>query len=452
MLRGHAWVFVPGNAYGGNLEAWLDVPFTLLLGPSALRLKLLFSALWLVAAVLIALAVKARGRVPALVAFATIWVPSAPVLLHSTLAYPGYAAGLVASCGCVLAASRLLDRNGGTGWTFAALGVAAGVAAWMHPFFLVSVVPLVAAVAWRSRRAGRRLAILAAAAAAALALPVAANIRNGFDSLRSASAFSGVTYRDRVEGILGDLFARSVGQRWIDNARACRGGPWTCDDFTDRAANGLDDRWVLGSVGPLVTVALLVLLVAAAVLVLRRGTPLGRACAAGLVAAPFAMALLSQSAYTRDGRYAEMLLPLAAVVLAQASERLAGRRATLIAAGAIAGWMVLALVVPALLRLPRPPVDPDADLAPVVAVLRENQVTAVRAEYWIAYRLAYSTDEDVEASPTSLVKFPRYEATVRRAEEAGTAALVLQRYQPLPAMRPPRLVEAGPYLVFLPDR
>ena len=43
-----------------------------------------------------------------LVAFSAIWVPSAPVLLHSTLAYPGYAAGLVASCGCLLAAARVM--------------------------------------------------------------------------------------------------------------------------------------------------------------------------------------------------------------------------------------------------------------------------------------------------------------------------------------------------------
>jgi hypothetical protein len=294
--------------------------------------------------------------------------------------------------------------------------------------------------------------MLVLAAAAALALPIAVNIRNGFDSLRSAAAFPGVTYRDRVQGILGDLFARSVGQRWTDNARACRGGPWTCDDFADRAANGLDDRWVLGAAGPVISVLLLVLLAAATVLVLRRGTSLGRACAAGLMVAPFAMALLPQSAYTRDGRYAQMLLPLAAVVLAQASERLPGRRAPVLVACALGAWMALALAVPALVRLPRPPVDPDADLAPVVAVLRENQVTAVRAEYWIAYRLAYSTEEELEASPTSVVKFPRYEAVVRRAEEAGTAALVLQRYQPVPAEHPPRLVEAGPYLVFLPSR
>jgi hypothetical protein len=449
-LRGRLWVFVPGNAYGGNLEAWLDVPLTALLGPSALRLKLLFSVLWLVAAALVSLAVRSRGAVPGLVAFAAVWLPSAPLLLHSTLAYPGYAAGMVACGGCLLLAAGPLDRGGGTPWGFAGLGAAAGLAAWMHPFFLVTVVPPVLAVLWRCRREVRGLAPLALGGAVALALPVAANLRNGFASIDPAPAFTGVTYGERVKGIFGDLFARAVGARWNDNARACRDGPWTCDDFAGRAGNGLDDRWVLGPAGPVVTVLLLGLVVVAAVVVLRRGSPLGRACAAGLIVSPFGLALLGPSAYTRDARYASMLLPLAAVVLAQASEGLADQLRLPVAGAALVAWTVLAVAVPMAQRLPAPPVDPDADLAPLVAVLRDNDVKAVRAEYWIAYRLAYATEEEFSASPVTPVKFQRYERVVSQAEREGTAALVLQRYQPIPPAHPPRRVDAGPYVVFLP--
>lgn len=450
-LRGNFWVFVPGTPYGGNLEGWIDAPFALLLGASALRLKLLFSALWLIAAVAASRSVRGSGSTAALVAFAVLWVPSAPLLLHSTLAYPGYAAGLVASCAALVFAVGPLDEDRGGRRALAGLGAAAGLATWMHPFFLLAVIPPVVAVAWRRRKDARALAALAAGGIAALALPVIANVRSGFASLQPSPSFPDFTYTERLMGILGDLFARAVGARWTDNARACRDGPWTCDGLVGRADDGLDDRWTLGPAGPIVTVLLLGLLFGAIAIVLRRGTPLGRACAGGLLCAPFGMALLSQSAYTQDARYASMLLPLAAVVAAQAIQRLTAGRSTFVVGAAVLTWMILALAVPALVRLPPLPVDPDADLKPVLTVLRENRITAVRAEYWIAYRLTYATGEVVTASPIAPVKFDRYEGVVRRAEQAGTAAMVLQRRQAVPVLHPPRLVEAGAYLVFLPS-
>ena len=281
-------------------------------------------------------------------------------------------------------------------------------------------------------------------------MPIAANLRSGFASLAPQPAFTDVTYAGRVKG-MGDLVARAVGARWTDNARACRGGPWTCENFVDRATHGLDDRWVLGRFGPVQSLAVIAVLVVGALVVLRAGSRLGRTCAVGLLVSPFMMALLSQSAYTRDARYASMVIPLAAVVLAQAAQQLvAHRRGRAITGAAIVAWITLALVVPAAVRLPHHRVDPDADLAPVVTVLRANGISALRAEYWIAYRLAYAAHEEFDVSPTSTVKFARYEAAVRSAEARGAAAMVLQRYQPVPPGHPPRLVEVGPYLVYLP--
>ncbi|MEO7519351.1 MAG: hypothetical protein ABIY58_11395, partial [Acidimicrobiales bacterium] len=99
LLRGHAWVLVPGTPYGGNVEAWLDAPLTALLGFSATRNKLEAGLLWLVAGLVLARSVRRLGRGPAAAALGVVWLCSAALVLQSTLAYPGYSIGLLATCG-----------------------------------------------------------------------------------------------------------------------------------------------------------------------------------------------------------------------------------------------------------------------------------------------------------------------------------------------------------------
>lgn len=171
LFRGHGWILVPGNAYGGNVEAWLDAPLAAIFGLSVLRNKVEVGVLWLLAALVLALGVRHLGRVPAAAAFAVVWIPAAPLVFLSTLAYPGYPAGLLAACGVVALAGPLIDQpqraDIGQGGGLAAralgcplrgaaralaIGALAGVAVWMHPLYGWVCATSVMAVAWQHRR------------------------------------------------------------------------------------------------------------------------------------------------------------------------------------------------------------------------------------------------------------------------------------------------------------
>lgn len=443
LTRGHAWVFVPGNTYGGNAEAWLDAPFAWLFGASVLRLKLESSLLWLGAASLLALALRSRGFGPALFAFAAVWLPSAAVMLVSTRSYLGYGAGLLAACAAIGLAVPLLDGSAGrtpTARHSFALGLAAALAVWMHPLFFLTVAAFAGAVAWRHRRCVKGvLAPLVAGGLLGMAVPLLENLRTGFASL-DQPVVPLDPYPVRVQNWFTDLFPRALGQKWE--------GSWVVSDLPQQ----------------ILTVAVLAAALVVVVVVLRRGRASMRVAAWVLLASPFVLPLFgSTTYYTADGRYFIMMLPSAAVVIAEGLSLLAGERLRGVwPLVLVTAWTLLAVALPFSARLSDAVSDHEQDLDGLVASLRREHIETVRADYWIAYRLAYATDERIVGSPTSTVRFPSYENRVRAAEARGTAALVLFNDQvaTLDAGLPPfdrhaayrsyRRKEVGVWTVFFP--
>lgn len=430
LLRGHAWVLVPGTPYGGNLEAWLDAPLAAVFGLSALRSKLEVTLMWLLAAVVLSRSVRHLGRGPAAAAFAAVWLPGAALVVLSTIAYPGYAAGLLATSAVVVLARPLLDEAAGAGgeslasrgvrtlpWRTGAIGVLAAVATWQHPLYGWVCAVTAAAVVWRQRR--RALAVLptlVAGGALGITPVVVTNLRNDLVTFRFRGAAT-VPYPSRVRAWITDLFPRAVGAKW----------------------NSWD--WVAGRLSQVLAVLLLLVLVATCLAVLRWSPPSGKVAAAALLAAPVVMTLLGgNTSYTFDGRYAAMALPAAAIAVGHGVALLprgwtGGHRVHL----AIVAWAIVAVVAP--LRVGGDPLRvTDEALDELVAFLDARQVTAVRADYWVAYRIVVRTDERIAASPLSPVKFERYERRVRRAEAAtgGAGVLVLETDQ------------VGPYLAAAP--
>lgn len=435
LWRGRAWVFVPGNIYGGNADTWLAAPFEALLPASVLRLKILASVTWLAAAALVYLATRRRtGTGPALVAAAVIWVPSAALLQLSTSAYPGYASGLLAAAG-VAAAAGALDDGPARARTAFLLGALAGLAIWQHPLFVYAVIPFAAWVAWRHRRSLAIVGSIAAGGAIGVALPVYYNLRHDLVSVRTRPVPPN-GYGARVRDWAGDLLPRAAGAKW------------------------LDDEWVLGALGRPVLVLAGTVLAALALVVVVRGHGHARVAAAMALAAPVALPYFEGAWFTRDARYAIVALVPLAVALAHGLSLVRGRLAPAVAAGAVAAWAVVAIAVPFALRLDD--VTGDLSAGEVAGVLEEHGVTRVRADYWLAYQLTYETDEAIVASPIFPVRFGYYERLVRQAEADGAAALVLfddqvhaflagaPGYEGQQAFRASSRVDAGRFTIFLP--
>lgn len=412
LVRGYAWVFVPGTSYGGNAEAWLDAPFAWAFGASPFRTKVITSFVWLLAAIAIASASRSRGWRAALVAGATIWLPAAALMILSTQSYPGYATGLLATCVTIALAAAAVDGAAPTSTRAFGVGFTAAFAVWMHPLYVLVAGSFALSVALRNlRRWTSVLAPLGFGAAVAAALPILHNVRNGWPSLQQPIVPE-VAYVDRVRAWFGDLFPRATGQKLL--------GPW-----------------VLGRASMAVAVVLGLGLVLACGIVLWRGRPAARLAAGVLVAAPFVLTVFRNTSYTLDGRYAVMVLPAAAFVVAEAlfvapGRALGGFRPVLL----LGLWAGLATVLPLAVRLsdagpvwatqPVSVLHGQSDVGALVQALRDRGVTTVRGDFWVAYRITYGFGEHVIASPIGYGnKFPRYEAIVRQGEAAGKAALVL---------------------------
>ena len=453
LFRGHVWILVPGNPYGGNFEAWLDAPLAALFGLSATRNKVEAGVFWLVAALVLARSVRHLGRGPVAAAFGVLWLPSAALVLVSTLNYPGYPFGLVATCGALALARPLLDnppldnppakRFPVVSWRAGAVGFLAGLAVWQHPLYGWVCGATLAVLAWHQRRRLARVIFpMAVGGIAALTPMVVANLRHDLLSLRFRSAPT-EAYPDRVSAWIIDLYPRAMGARWR--------GP----------------GWVDGRFSQAVAALVLVLLVAVCLAVLRRSPLSGKVAAGTLLLAPFVLTLLGNTSYTLDGRYAVMVLPAAALTLAHGVALLPRRWPTGLAVPfTVVAWAVLAVVVPFRDGIGTTLTEPEADLDQLVAFLDARQITAARADYWVAYRLVVRSDERIAASPLAPVKFDRYEQRVRQADAMGAGVLVLETAQvaAYPTTTPPvdfpysafpqfqnhQRVAVGSWTVFLP--
>ena len=454
LFRGHAWILVPGTPYGGNVEAWIDAPLAALLGLSATRNKVEAILLWLAAGLVLARSVRHLGRAPVAAAFGVVWLPSAAIVLLSTLDYPGYAVGFLATCGVLALARPLLDTppppaaGGGDrgelqalAWRAAATGALAGLAVWQHPLYGWVGACTLAAVAWRQRRRARAALLpLVAGGVVAFSPVLVANLRHDLASLRFRGPAT-IAYPDRVRAWVTDLYPRSVGAKWMDPG------------------------WVLSGPSQVLAVLLLAALLATCLAVLRWSPPSGKVAAGTLVLAPFTLTLLGNTAYTQDARYAAMLLPVGGLVVAHGVALAppgwrTGRRICLVTTA----WALLAVALPVSRTDMAAFADRTGEVGQLVAFLDARQITAVRADYWVAYRVVVESDERIAASPLDPIKFDRYEQRVRQAGGAGV--LVLDRdqaatypaavargelpYRTFPQFQGHQRVEVSRWTVFLP--
>jgi hypothetical protein len=98
------------------------------------------------------------------------------------------------------------------------------------------------------------------------------------------------------------------------------------------------------------------------------------------------------------------------------------------------------------------------DLGPAIAALDRAGVTEVYADYWVAYRLAFETEERIVASPSwGIDRYPPYTARVEAAARPAWVVTVGPQLDALVAALdrlgvPADVVAAGEMAVVLPAR
>lgn len=426
--------FYWGQAYGGTLEPLLMVPAFALVGPRIGAVKAVPLILSAVSALLVwRLGRRTVGNRAGVLGAAAFFVWPANYVWLSTKERGFYWVCMVVGLALLLCALRLCDSPRATRqWLL--FGLLGGLGVWTSPQILFFAVPAVVYLVARLGRESWRL-VLAVPAGIVGGLPwLAFNLRNDFASFDRPP----FTYDLGYVGNTRLLFTRGLpvalglhaGERWLDPA------------------------WLMK--------ALLVVLAVVAAVGLVRARSRTHVWLLVLVCATYALlwGIYPVSGVIGEGRYVMFLLPAVALLLASAA------REVVTGTALIAG--VTALSVLGVLRIAEATAPPAPDVAmphhagPLVEFLEQQGMDRVYANYWVAYRVAFESEERIIATPADAsARYQPYVDALRRADapvyvfpaasqqvpqfEAGLAALGVpfQRFEvaEFVVLRPERRVE-----------
>jgi Dolichyl-phosphate-mannose-protein mannosyltransferase len=413
-LHGHLTTFMWGQAYGGTLETVLAAPVLGLFPASTVALRAVPIALTAVAAVLVWRVGRRTVGEPAATAAAVLfWVWPSYSIWKSMRAHGFYGTGVVACLLVLLLVLRLDERA--TRRDAALLGLVVGVGLWQSaqllPIALVAAIWLV----WR-HPATLRLAPLALACAFIGFLPwTISNLQHDWWSFAFPPGAG--TFASRLRGILNGALPMSFGLRVP-----------------------FDVSWVGGmAIGGTAMIALYAGFLVIAVR--KRRTTITLLVA---VAAVFPL-IAATSTFTwilDEPRYLYIVSPV--FVLLVSVVLTSWRRA------ALAVTLLSALSVFGLVRMNDSPYFAErADgmfvperFGPLIAELDRLHVDRVYADYWVAYRLGFETDERIVAAESP------QEVYARRGDKVVVLDNDHVRYRPYVdevtrSPRPAHVVQAG---------
>jgi len=388
-------LFFWGQFYGGVAEPLLTAGVFRVFGASVVGLKLVPMGLCAVAALLVgAIGRHFGGTRLGVLAASVFWVWPAPFVWWSTKSRGFYWIVIVAGLVAVLMLLQFAATQRRVGarawwWRVTLLGLAIGVGWWSSPQIALIVVPMGVwfvladfARAWRVA-----LGALPGFFVGSLAWWFD-NFRSGFRSLESPVADADPFF-ERVARIIADGTPMALGVKV----------PYA-------------ESWI--AIGPLWLAIIVMGCIAGAVALLRPGwRGPGIAVVATLVTYPVLAAVSPLSGYVGEGRYLVFASPFVALVLGAALAKVP-RGIAVAAVGALA---ILTVAVLAAFTAVPGPAAPDVavpdNITPLIEFLDDHDVTTVEADYWIAYRLVFESDERiVAATTTGIIRNDRYQDAV----------------------------------------
>ncbi|MDQ3957563.1 MAG: glycosyltransferase family 39 protein [Actinomycetota bacterium] len=417
MLDGEFPLFFWGQSYGGSHEALLTAAVFGVFGASTLGIKLVPLALHAGACVLLwRVGRRTVGEPAATVAAALFWVWPAAFVWWSLKATGFYEVALVLTLLTTVLVLRLAERDSAS--DMALLGLVVGVGWWSTPQFVFVAAP---ALVWLAVRRPSVLARSWPAWACALVgvFPwLGFNLVHGWTSFRPPPVFHQPNgYFDHIVVFFREGLPAALGLRVPDGV-----------------------HWIPPVLGQLWYVALL----AAFAVMAARARGNRTLLTAIALCYPFLFAVSSFSWFVSQPKYLLFLGPVLALFVARGLVALP-RLPALLGIGFATSLTIASLVIMNAAAYEDPgqapgagpaPVDAQlvkmhqddwlafrvtpADFGPLVGYLTNNGIEHVYADYWLAYRIAFESDEEVIATPyRGNLRQGEFDAAVRAADEAA---------------------------------
>jgi Dolichyl-phosphate-mannose-protein mannosyltransferase len=377
-----------GQPYGSPLDAWVALPFTELLGPTTLALRLPCLLLSLALIPLAFLLARELHRDAGLPAAFLAACPPAYFVLFAALPPPLYGTTLVLLGTLMLGALKLSVAAGWRAWAGGALwGAVAGLALWTHLMSAAVILPCAVYLLWRSR--SRALVLLPALVTlAATSAPWWQRLAHDPSATSVVSVSAGDDPWAHARGLVPQMQRPLLA---LIGARC----PITADDPQNQVELQLVGRLLL---------VLLYLTVVAASATYARAQP--RAwLLLGCLLLPIAAFPFPLRAGPETVRFlSPAWLPLAILSAWSAAVSDRPRRAWTVVLSVAVWQLLLASQLLAAWRRPETVLVPDC--RPALRLLEERGITRAWASYNTAYCLTYASAERVIASQPWNERFP----------------------------------------------
>jgi dolichyl-phosphate-mannose-protein mannosyltransferase len=399
VLHGDFHVFFWLQYYSGTQEVLLTALVFALVGSSVIALKLVPIALFAAAAVVTwRIGIRTVGEPAARVGAALLWVWPPFFVYHSAKARAAYGIGLLCASIALLFVLRLRERDSRLDAVL--LGLALGCGIWSTPQALVMPLPALAWLAWRRPRAFRLAPYALLGGLVGGAPWIAWNVTHRFKGVFPASSLAGEgsTFWSRLSDLFTKVLPEGLGLRL----------PFTLD-------------WIL----PVALGAALTALAIAAFLWLLAQRPPGTEPLLVIGAVyPVVYAASSFTYFTDEPRYLTFVLPVPALLIGRYLARLPLAAIGIGIATALSAIYLVKLEHQGRFRF----IGQPDNMQPLIGLLERKGQNRVFADYWVAYRIDFESNERIIATSTGFSRNADYDRIVRAAPNpayvfvAGSAA------------------------------
>ncbi|MEY3619010.1 MAG: hypothetical protein RL726_1708, partial [Actinomycetota bacterium] len=311
IAKGDLPIVYRGIGYTGIIDSYVFAPFAMIFGARVVPLKLLTSLWWILASIVMFHVVRSIRRDLkcdhpdrwAWLAAGMLWLTPGAMMVVSVRAWEAYGLLLLITFASAHMVRRVVLGEANVRRDVLLAGALLGLAFYLHPMTLASVLPIALLPCWKFRRRFIDWWVPAVGAAVVVNVPFLAwNVKNDWLSLSQPSPPMNSTW-DRLSSFFTGLLPRAFGTM------------------------NTDGDWLWGATSLIIYLILLALM-ARGVVVLGRKVPGGLVLALPAVLCWPILSWFNNMWFVEDGRYSSVGFPFLVVALSIGLADLAGRLRT----------------------------------------------------------------------------------------------------------------------------